>query len=297
MNYLGKYIVLGVSLIFWSPQLFCIHYDEQKCSEFRENLNRIVEIAGESLSPHKAELSQIVRKLIKQGANPNIRTTDHFGNSVSAMHLAAATGDTDLVDFLSNQGANFDAVNSFGNTPLVWAARRGHQEVMMKLLALGAKQGKKAFVEGRGPHSILSAFYSKEANLAGEPWFTRVIRIGPSEEIRHILLHSSEDSLKPLINEPEAHGFVPLDVALVSGKKNVFMLLLEKGANPAKCRFNPRILEREKAARQINLNPSLYYLNYDYSRKHYFAILVPLSKSPGIPVEIIKYIINLLLLA
>ena len=90
-------------------------------------------------------------------------------------------------------------------------------------MGFGATLGKEAFLRAEGEtKTMLSAFFSKEQALPSEHWFHRVMRVGPNRELSHILLHSSQDSLAPLVNELNEHGFAPLDIALVTGNKELF---------------------------------------------------------------------------
>ena len=116
-------------------------------------------------SAAKRGLSKIALVLIRRGANVNARRPDrldtplHFapnaevagvliehGAEVEALdwsgrtplHWAAPFGVVDVADLLIQSGAGVDRQGKDGATPLHWAAREGHHEVVRLLLARGA---------------------------------------------------------------------------------------------------------------------------------------------------------------
>ncbi|XP_022731038.1 ankyrin repeat-containing protein P16F5.05c-like isoform X2 [Durio zibethinus] len=55
-----------------------------------------------------------------------------------ALHMAAANGHLDIVEYLIGSGVDVDASNVEKNTPLHWACLNGHVEVVKKLVLSGA---------------------------------------------------------------------------------------------------------------------------------------------------------------
>jgi len=55
-----------------------------------------------------------------------------------ALHAAARNGQTAVVEYLADRGADIDATGFFGATGLHWAAIRGHRDTVAFLLARGA---------------------------------------------------------------------------------------------------------------------------------------------------------------
>ncbi|XVF04858.1 hypothetical protein REPUB_Repub05bG0121500 [Reevesia pubescens] len=56
----------------------------------------------------------------------------------TALHMAAANGHLDMVEYLIGSGADVNASNVENNTPLHWACLNGHVEVVKKLVLSGA---------------------------------------------------------------------------------------------------------------------------------------------------------------
>ena len=67
------------------------------------------------------------------GANVNAR-----GNSGMPLFLAAGEGKLDVVRYLLDEGADVNARENWGSTPLIEAAYSGHIDVIKELLLRGA---------------------------------------------------------------------------------------------------------------------------------------------------------------
>ena len=82
-----------------------------------------------------ASNAEVARVLIDHGAE--IEALDWSGRT--PLHWAAQFGLVDVADLLIQNGAGVDPQENDGSTPLHWAAREGHHEVVRLLLAHGAK--------------------------------------------------------------------------------------------------------------------------------------------------------------
>ncbi|PSN40923.1 hypothetical protein C0J52_16258 [Blattella germanica] len=82
----------------------------------------------------KCKNPENAKKLIKSGQHPNIK--DEYGNTVA--HFAVNYNLVSTVDLLLNLECDFDGFNRNGETPLLTAIKLGNEEFARKLLKLGA---------------------------------------------------------------------------------------------------------------------------------------------------------------
>ena len=75
-----------------------------------------------------------VKELIEKGADVNAK--DNGG--ATPLHYAAMEGHTDVVELLISKGADVNAKDKWGDTPLHDAAYDGHKEVAELLVSKGA---------------------------------------------------------------------------------------------------------------------------------------------------------------
>ncbi len=84
---------------------------------------------------HFASNAEVGRVLIEHGAE--VEALDWSGRT--PLHWAAQVGLVDVADLLIQGGADVDRQEQDGSTPLHWAAQEGHHEIVRLLLARGAK--------------------------------------------------------------------------------------------------------------------------------------------------------------
>ncbi|CAN0293800.1 unnamed protein product, partial [Ectocarpus fasciculatus] len=91
---------------------------------------------------------QLVTDMLLSGANPSCRDNSDYGGS--PLHIAAAKGLDRIVSTLLLRGADKEALDCDGQTPLIWASYAGRMSVVKTLVAAGAdtsirdKNGKSA---------------------------------------------------------------------------------------------------------------------------------------------------------
>jgi len=101
-----------------------------------------------------------IKTLVARGAQVN-------QTGWTALHYAAAAGDTEITDFLLEHYAYIDAESPSGMTPLMIAAREGKEEVVQQLLAAGAD----ATLKDGGFHLTAAGFALKY----DKPWIADAI--------------------------------------------------------------------------------------------------------------------------
>jgi ankyrin repeat protein len=100
--------------------------------------------AGDDMTPPLFDAvlfrqSSIVSTLLNAGANPNtVQQVADDLRDVTALHLAAELGLTDIVKLLLAAGARTDAVTSSGMLPLHQATMDGHTDTVLLLLDAGS---------------------------------------------------------------------------------------------------------------------------------------------------------------
>jgi hypothetical protein len=78
-----------------------------------------------------------VRSFISHGVA--VGAVDH-GDRRTALHGAAVKGDTKMLRYLASMGANLNALDRHGDSPLELAASRGNEEAVKFLTERGAKR-------------------------------------------------------------------------------------------------------------------------------------------------------------
>ncbi len=141
-----------------------------------------------------------VNALIAQGADVNAR--NEYGKT--PLHLAVDRGGIDIVELLIAKGADVNAQDNHGNTPLQAAAENGMKEYAELLIAKGADVNAKDFLGKTALHKARTR-YGKSA--------------------AEVLLAKGAD-----INPKNKAGKTPLYEAVSSMEKHHVELLLARGA-------------------------------------------------------------------
>jgi len=102
----------------------------------------------------------MVLDMIRRGAQVNQK-------GWTALHYAAAAGSTEITAILLEHHAYIDAESPAGMTPLMMAAREGHENVVAQLLQEGAD----ATLKDGGFHLTAAEFATK----ADKPWIAKTI--------------------------------------------------------------------------------------------------------------------------
>ena len=85
---------------------------------------------------HLAPNWGVAERLIAQGADVNAK--DNFG--MTPLHSAAHAGRMDMVELLIAKGADINATSNIGQTPLALAKAKGHTEISELLRKHDAKE-------------------------------------------------------------------------------------------------------------------------------------------------------------
>ena len=158
---------------------------------------------GEALNQtllHLAPNGHVAERLIADGADVN--AGDSFG--MTPLHTAVKEGHSDVVEVLIAHGADVNAKSHRGQTPLFWAIVKESQSMAERLIAYGADVNA---TDDYGVSPLHSA-----------------ARLGKKDFVEILLVHDADVAVK------DNEGRSPLDLAKTGGHTEIVVLLLKQGA-------------------------------------------------------------------
>src|SRR5271167_3205108 len=139
-----------------------------------------------------------VERLLVKGANVNAR--DKYGNT--PLHSAASYGHKDVAELLIVNGANVNAEAKSGATPLFFAAYYGHRDVAELLIAKGADVNTKADIWHGTP---LHATAYPDAKPGGEVHPLATVLQGRKDVAELLIAKGADVNAKAFFNETPLH--------------------------------------------------------------------------------------------
>ena len=152
-----------------------------------------------------------LKKLLATGTDVNVRSS---WRGLAALHVAAINGYGGIAEMLLKHGADKDALDDTGETPLMKAAVEGHQPVVELLLKAGADID----IAGKSESSrAASCFYGSGA-------LQYAVAAGHDGIVRTLLKYGAD------VNAQDDRGYTPLHCAIQVGRVGMAGTLLEAGA-------------------------------------------------------------------
>ena len=222
--------------------------------EARLQLNPLYDYAARNWGHHtravSVEVEQLVVNLLKSEAKVSgcsqamMASGSYSGYSqrvpkqLTRVHLAAYFGLGEVIIVLLEGGYDLDSKDSYGRTPLSWAAEKGHEAVAKLLLEKGAEletEGSNgrtplSWAAMKGHEAVVKLLLEKGAELEtkegsyGRTPLSWAAENGHEAVVKLLLEKGAE------LETEGSNGRTPLSWAAENGHEAVVKLLLEKGA-------------------------------------------------------------------
>jgi len=214
-------------------------------------------------------LMQAVEQSLFEGVRDGARLEEVSSIGQTALHRAAASGNSTMVRLLLDFGANIEApTRKSAATPLVLAAQDGHCEVVRLLLSRGARIAAATSGDGStalhmaangGHYEVLKQLLDAgQRNAATKEEIQKVLREGELGPAYFAAASGHADCLQLLIDRGAAvdnsssQGWAPAHAAAHFNHIKCLELLLERGACPDTVNKHSQTTPLGEAARQGN---------------------------------------------
>lgn len=223
--------------------------------EERLQINRLYDYAAHNWGYHACEastLSQAVMRFLENETLVEASTqtlmafktspqdsnySQRFPRRVTGLHLASYFGIEQAVPLLLGRNG-LDSGDSYGRTPLSWAAINNHEHIAKLLLENGAKLEARsttgetalayAALNGHGPVVMLLLSMGAQVDARSDSQSTPLLyaaRRGHHNVVKILICHGAQ------IDSRDEENLTPLGWAALGGDLAVVELLLQKGAD------------------------------------------------------------------
>ncbi|KAF5012831.1 hypothetical protein FDECE_1120 [Fusarium decemcellulare] len=180
---------------------------------------------------NKERYTNVVRDLLRAGADINAQGRDR----VAPLHCAAMAGRCQTVEILVENGASIDILDASGNTPLLWAAYKGHQRIVEYLWDVTNKRLR----DGSGRTALHVAALAGHDRLVEWLVNDKKADVNAKDHSMRIPLHlaviKGNKAVTTLLTNSELEAedkddMTPFLLAIKFGHLDIANILLEKGA-------------------------------------------------------------------
>ncbi|XP_074291237.1 E3 ubiquitin-protein ligase XBAT33 [Silene latifolia] len=196
--------------------------------------------SGERLVSAARDGDLIEAKMLLE-CNPCLAKYSTFGGVNSPLHFAAAKGHNEIVALLLENGAEVNSRNYCGQTALMQASRYGHWEVVQTLLLLRCNVTRADYLSGRTAlHFAAVNGHVRCIRLL----FADFVPSVPLDSMNSVTVDGSEGSnmknsaLSKFVNKPADGGITALHMAALNGYFDCVQLLLDVRANVSAVTFH-----------------------------------------------------------
>jgi ankyrin repeat protein len=163
----------------------------------------------------------LIQMLLAAGAEVESPT----GDGQTALMSVARTGNVEAAALLIKKGANVNAAEMFGGqTALMWAAARHHPAMVRLLASKGANVNARAIVRNFERHITVEQRY-KNTHTGGLTPLLYAVRENCKACVEVLLEHKVNVLL------PDPDGIAPLTLAMMNGNWDLAKRLIEAGAD------------------------------------------------------------------
>lgn len=166
----------------------------------------------------------------------NGRVNARYGHEQTVLHLACESEDEDdhkFIEVLLRSGADINAQDRKGNTPLHMACQRINESVVETLLRSGADV-RVVNDEGRTPLHVvanLPNIYRRDVIVVKALLANFTDKGSDEKSSQHLADHAKGDNLVSLVNKQDHKGNTALHLATAQENLDLVGLLLERDAN------------------------------------------------------------------
>jgi ankyrin repeat protein len=184
---------------------------------------------GADVNAHFGFDSRITQRILGSKEDRDTGLESYFRNTNTPLHYAADRGHKDIVELLIAKGADINAKNNDGQTPLHYAVEKGHNDIAELFIADGADINAK---NNEGQTLVDIAVNQNRSEVVkllvakgANISIHAAARIGDLVIVENLIQKGTD------LNTKDASGRTALHYAVEKGHKDIVELLIANGAN------------------------------------------------------------------